>query len=597
MSIVPLVRVTFVGIIADKKRLLDDLHQRGCLEIIPLENKAKTATGGPSSDAREALKFLLSSPHRRRQASDDTLFDATTVERKSLELRGRLQTLEAERDELLQRIAAIKPFGEFQFVSADQMGGLRFWFYAVPHKEMPKVNPAADGDELAWEVVGRDNLFRYIVVVSPSAPTGMPVPRKHIGARSPRELSLHLEETELAIEDTQAERAYLSRWCLLFAKSLTDLEDAAARANAAQQTCDRGPVFALEAWAPEERAEELAAYAQQQGFFFESRLPEAYEEPPTLMRNLPRVEVGESLVNFYMTPGYWTWDPSAIVFVSFAIFFAMIMADAGYATLLGAALLIFWSRLGRSEGGRRFRPLLGLIVIVSMVYGALVGSYFGVTPPEGSLLSRLHLLDMNNSNLMMGISILVGGAHVILANVMDARRYADWRDGLGSIGWAAIVTGGLLFGAGSVFPAFAWLTYLGGGTFAAGLLLVIGFSARHEKPIKRLLYGALGLTKLSAAFGDILSYLRLFALGLASASLAMAFNDMAAGIRDSMPRLGLVLAVLILLFGHALNLLLCISSGVIHGLRLNVIEFFNWGLKDEGRRFIPFRRKEGTLWN
>ncbi|MCR9118885.1 MAG: hypothetical protein NXI22_18265 [bacterium] len=302
-------------------------------------------------------------------------------------------------------------------------------------------------------------------------------------------------------------------------------------------------------------------------------------------------------MNFYMTPGYWTWDPSAIVFVSFAIFFAMIMADAGYATLHGAALLIFWSRLGRSEGGRRFRPLLGLIVIVSMVYGALVGSYFGVTPSEGSLLSCLHLLDMNNSNLMMGISILVGGAHVILANVMDARRYADWRDGLGSIGWAAIVTGGLLFGAGSVFPAFAWLTYLGGGTFSVGLLLVIGFSARHEKPIKRLLYGALGLTKLSAAFGDILSYLRLFALGLASASLAMAFNDMAAGIRDSMPRLGLVLAVLILLFGHALNLLLCISSGVIHGLRLNVIEFFNWGLKDEGRRFIPFRRKEGTLWN
>jgi V/A-type H+-transporting ATPase subunit I len=64
-----------------------------------------------------------------------------------------------------------------------------------------------------------------------------------------------------------------------------------------------------------------------------------------------------------------------------------------------------------------------------------------------------------------------------------------------------------------------------------------------------------------------------------------------------MPRLGLLFALLVLLFGHALNLLLGVSSGVIHGLRLNVIEFFNWGLKDEGRRFTPFRRKEGSLWN
>jgi V/A-type H+-transporting ATPase subunit I len=142
----------------------------------------------------------------------------------------------------------------------------------------------------------------------------------------------------------------------------------------------------------------------------------------------------------------------------------------------------------------------------------------------------------------------------------------------------------------------ALLKPLGGGAACLGLLLVVGFSAPHEKPLKRLVQGMLGLTKISAAFGDILSYLRLFALGLASASLATAFNDMAAGLRTGVPRVGLLLALLLLLFGHALNLLLGVSSGVIHGLRLNVIEFFNWGLKEEGRRFTHFRRKEGSLW-
>jgi V/A-type H+-transporting ATPase subunit I len=314
------------------------------------------------------------------------------------------------------------------------------------------------------------------------------------------------------------------------------------------------------------------------------------------MRNAPRFEAGEDLVNFYMTPGYWTWDPSATVVISFAIFFAMIMADAGYAALLGLGLLLVWRRLATTKSGRRFRPLLALIVATSLIYGVLVGSYFGLAPPSTSLLGRMHLLDMNNSALMMGLSVLVGGVHVILANLMDARRHADWRDRLGSTGWACAIAGGLLVGAGMAMPSMAILKGVGTAALVAGVLLVIAYTAPREKPLQRVVQGLLGLTRVSAAFGDILSYLRLFALGLASASLALAFNDMAAGIRSSMPRIGLLLALLVLLFGHTLNLLLGVSSGVIHGLRLNVIEFFNWGLKDEGHRFTPFRRKEGSSW-
>jgi V/A-type H+-transporting ATPase subunit I len=401
---------------------------------------------------------------------------------------------------------------------------------------------------------------------------------------------------ELAIEDAQAERAHLTRWCRLLSRDQDQLDDAAARVGAAQQTCDRDPLFALEAWAPREHVEELAEYAARGGFVFERRPPAPDENPPTLMRNVPRVSAGEDLVNFYMTPGYWTWDPSPVVFVSFAIFFAMILADAGYAAVLGLGLVAGWRRLGRSASGQRLRPLFCLIVLASLIYGVLVGSYFGITPPRESVLGQLHWLDMSNSKLMMGLSVLVGGVHVLLANVMDARRHPKWRDGLASLGWASAVGGGLLLAAGALLPAVALLKPVGGGAIVLGLLLVVAFTAPHEKPLNRLVQGLLGLTKVSAAFGDILSYLRLFALGLASASLALAFNDMAAGLRSGMPRFGLLLALLVLAFGHVLNLLLGVSSGVIHGLRLNVIEFFNWGLREEGHRFAPFRRKEGSLW-
>jgi V/A-type H+-transporting ATPase subunit I len=118
------------------------------------------------------------------------------------------------------------------------------------------------------------------------------------------------------------------------------------------------------------------------------------------------------------------------------------------------------------------------------------------------------------------------------------------------------------------------------------------FSTRISDWLWRILDGLMGLTKISQAFGDTLSYLRLFALGLASAQLAVTFNDLAIGVRE-IPGLGMVLALLILVVGHSINIVLGIMGGVVHGLRLNCIEFFNWSLTDEGYSFRPFCKKEG----
>ncbi|MBI1248013.1 ATPase V [bacterium] len=623
MSIVPLVRVSLVGINRDKDRLLNDLYEFGCLEIIPPESAESTTEDHESQDRfKAALKFLLSSPQRRPQSRDSVRFDPLEVESRAFALKKKLDALEAQRDDVLERMMQARPFGDFDFSPAEQMDRWRLWFYVVPKQAVKALPPNSgtneDGSLYAWEVVQHDNRNNYIVVVSETKPSFMPVPPVEIGKEGTKTLVSRREELELAIEDAQAERAYLTRWCTLLAKSLVALEDAEAREVALHQTTNNDDLFAIEAWVPQEHYEALAEYSAQNGFLCEYRQPDPTDDPPTYMRNRRRSEAGEDLVNFYMTPGYWTWDPSSTVLISFAIFFAMILADAGYAIVLAFGLAWAWSALGQpapgvEEGGdptgqedeeieiaptvgQRFRPMLLLIVITSLIYGVLVGSYFGITPPKQSWLGQLNLLDMSNSRLMMGISVLVGGLHIVLANVMDARRHHDLRDGLASIGWAIVVSGGLLIAAGTTANSLAILKSLGAMGIAVGLVLVVGFTAWREKPLTRLVQGVLGLLKISSAFGDVLSYLRLFALGLASASLATAFNEMAEGVRSGLPRLGLLFALLILLFGHSLNLLLGISSGVIHGLRLNVIEFFNWGLKDEGRRFTPFRRRDGSLW-
>jgi V/A-type H+-transporting ATPase subunit I len=592
VSIVALDKVTLAGHACDKEEVFAELQQIGCLHLIPLTPEGEAAAeAGPSKEAREALRFLASAPQRRRQVTDARRFDALEVERQALDTQRRLYALRNERDFLATRIQNLAPWGDFEFPPLETLGGQRLWFFQVPLRQLQEV--AASG--LRWEIVHEDERFGYVVVVSEEEPEGMPVERVHTGAKSRQELVERLEEVEIELEDVEAERIALTRWCTLLGRALDGLEDRSARAQAAAQTAVADPVYALQAWAPRHRLDELREYAGSRGLALEVAAPDLSEKPPTLFHNAPELRAGEDLVAFYMTPSYWLWDPSSVVFFSFAVFFAMILADAGYALLLGGIVLAYWKKLGGSDSGRRWRVLLSALAGATGIYGVLAGSYFGVSPAPGSLLGALHVLDLGDFSVMMPLSITVGVVHIAFANVMDALRQPRWPQRLPPFGWAAAVVGGLGAWQGTQLPSQT-LLYGGAGLMGLGLLLVVGFSGYGEKPVMRAVKGVSALTGLSNAFGDVMSYLRLFALGLASASLAIAFNDMARDVRQAIPGIGFFFGLLVLVLGHGLNFLLSLSSGFIHGLRLNMIEFFNWGVKEEGNPYRPFEQKESTTW-
>ena len=378
MSIISMYKVTFIGMTAERERLLPDLQKMGCIQIIPLATGTAALAGiAHTAGAYEALKFLHSYPQRRRQVLDKQGFDAVEVQQRTLEARNRLHDLKDERDFLIKRIQDMRPWGEFMLPPLEEMGNLRLWFYVVPHKELPKIEASAP----AWEIIRRDNRFSYVIVVNAEEPVDMPVPRVHLGYKPQHELEARLDQVELAIEDAQAERAYLTRWHDLFSRNLNQLEDLAVCRSAAAHVYSNDQAFALQGWAPADSLSALEDYSKQQALYFTSEAAGQEDNPPTLMRNPSWLSAGEDLVTFYMTPGYQTWDPSGITFVSFVFFFAMILADAGYGAVLGLALMLSWSKMGRSSSGRRFRPLLLSVAVASLGVGALFGSYFGVTPP------------------------------------------------------------------------------------------------------------------------------------------------------------------------------------------------------------------------
>lgn len=587
MTIVRLKKVTLIGHGDDKAKVVDDLQRLGCLHIIPLTADGDVAEhrGAASREALEALAFLASCPYQRRQVSDPRHLNALEVQQQALDLQKRLFGLREDRDYLAQRLKNLEPWGEFEFAPLDEMDGYRMWFFVVPKHKIGLLENVPE----PWEVVNEDHRFAYVIVVSREEPTSVPFERTLTGARSPAALAERLEAVELEIEDTEAARAALTRWCTLFSRSLDGLYDHAERQRVSAQTFDEDPLFALRAWAPASTIDDLNEYAERHGMLLELEDPQPSDEPPTLFDNAPALRAGEDLVTFYRTPAYRLWDPSSVVFFSFAVFFAMIIADAGYGLMLCGVTAWLWRRLAATESGRAWRVLLATLSGTSIAYGVATGSYFGVAPDAHTLLARFRFIDIADNSVMMPLTIAIGGLHIIYASLRDAWRKRLPR-GLASAGWAVMVVGGLLLGATIVDEALPAAP----GTVAVvvGAALVLGFSGYGERPLPRALRGVLALTGVTKIFGDVLSYLRLFALGLASASLAVAFNDMAGDVRSAVPGIGLLFAILILVLGHALNFVLGLASAVIHGLRLNLLEFFDWGVPDEGTLFRAFRRKE-----
>jgi len=591
-------KATVYGRLKNKAAVMASLQDLGCLHLIALQdvhnNKNIAAdNAGPTPAARKAWKFLCGSRPRHRQVHDRQNFDAAYVERKILEIMERLQNLRDEHDFLIKRIEELRPWGDFQLPRREQLPELNLWFYMVPNYQLHRVARR----QRIWHVTHKDNRYSYVVVISKREPRHMPVERSHTGKTPYSQLLRRLEELESEREDLQAERFSLSRWCDLFAQSLDRLEDQASFNAALNLTRDTEKVFAVQGWIPLTEVQQLKEYTSRHGLALTMEAPKREENPPTLMRNPASVISGQKLVSFYMTPGYRLWDPSRVVLFSFAIFFAIVMSDAGYALLLGGLLALFWGRLSRSEAAKEMRQLWLVLFVVSLVWGVLAGSYFGRQPQDIHWLSGLHLLNIQDTQFMLRFSVVLGAVHIGIANFINAWHMAGKKAALAPLGWIAVIAGGVLLWLVSEAVITQALNTFATGLLAGGLVTVLLFTKAEGTVFARLAQGIIALTRITNVFGDVLSYVRLFALGLASASLAMAFNDLAGHVRQAMPAFGTLLAFLLLLLGHGLNFALIIMSGFVHGLRLNFIEFFNWSISEEGYAYRPFCRKESKSWS
>jgi V/A-type H+-transporting ATPase subunit I len=281
-------------------------------------------------------------------------------------------------------------------------------------------------------------------------------------------------------------------------------------------------------------------------------------------------------MNLYSLPSYLEADPTLIMFLTFPLFFGFMLGDVGYGLV---TLALFYVASTKVKGeAKALANALMVASLATILFGFVFGEFFGLEFIEHPLLERA-----TDISTMLLVTVVVGFIHINLGYVVgffNVLKEHGLKDAiLEKASWLVIEAGMILAAAGQMGYIMSEATYAGAAVFVLGIAMLL----KGE--------GITGVIELPALFSNILSYTRLFAVGLASVSLALVINKFAT---QFMQQGGIYVpvAILVLLVGHTINIMLGILGPFLHSLRLHYVEFFTKFFKGGGERFIPFGYEE-----
>ncbi len=615
-----------------------ELSQRaGFMEFIGLSHKKALELTDDIKTVLAAIK--IAKKHEIHPLQVPPLPDnAVQLAAKMIELNSMLEHLLEEKRLLIAEIARISPFGHFSIADLQQIekeGKRVLQFFCMKSdlaREIslpPEVQYISTEYDLDYFVAINKERTQYhkMIEILIDRPVG--------------DLNKRLYEVDERIAQLESDVRHYSNALPFLQSGLLDLlNDYHLALTKHDASIFEQAMFAIEAWVPETKIKALYGILSGLDVLAEEIAIEPRDHIPTCMENKGIGKVGEDIVNIYDTPSHTDKDPSIWVLASFALFFAMIVADAGYGLIYFLIGLYYKYKFPNMNAtGRRFVKLVLILGCCTMIWGASTAAFFGIeigpnnpyrkfsflhtmaakkaeyhlerkddvyqeyvkdfpsiataanghdflvdamTDKNGTV--RYPALEIFYDNILMEISLLIGIIHISLSFIRYMRR--NWS----GFGWILFMWGGYLYfpkilNATTIFNfmsivskpvAYAW----------GEQMLLIGFSLALLTAIIQRKWGAIHeLMNVVQIFGDVLSYIRLYALALAGMMVASTFNNL--GISA-----GIVGGIFIILFGHLTNISLSIMGGVIHGLRLNFLEWYHYSFEGSGRLFNPLRLKK-----
>lgn len=374
---------------------------------------------------------------------------------------------------------------------------------------------------------------------------------------------------------------------------------------AAEQSRGTESCYFLEAWLPADAEDKVKKVLEDTGSVvaFEFSDPKEGEKVPSLVKNSWLVSKYQAVTNMYSVPAYGEIDPNPFVAVFFFIFFGVMMSDAGYGLILaiGATLLLMLKK--PKNGDMALVYIIAMGGVSTFIWGVLFGGWFGIELAPGSFLDKLKWfspLEGDGALKMMGLSMALGIVQILVGMGINAAtliRDGKWLWALTDIGgWYAIFIGIGCLAVGMVLDsAPSWLNIVAIVLFVLGFIGLTIKGGRNKKGVAKIFGGLPELYDITGFLSDVLSYARLFGLGLSTGVVALVINNICGVIAGFFPEnirfIGWIISSPILVFGHVFNIAINALGAYVHNCRLQYIEFFKKFYTGEGHQFTPLGGK------
>lgn len=602
--IVPMSKVYIVTQSHNRDRLLGALARLGVVHVEPVD-PGKAVAKDLTMRAIAALSHALQTLQPIEPSGDipdvpalDAAREAISIYKVIADEEDRLSTLHRKADQL-----ALWGNVELKQLERLRSADIELKFFSVAQKDLSGFE--AECIETMTELPGRETIIAVIdrtgKFQAPEGAKEIPWPATDLPA-----VKKEAAEVDASLKRHHKRLAELANLVEAIQHQLRHYQVEADFCVAQNSGLSNDALFALQGWVPSKKAESLSSDLTEKNISaaVEVMPVEEQEEPPTLIEYPRWASPIKALFDILGTlPGYKEYDVSPFFMVALPLFAAMLIGDTGYGVILAGAGLAFYRRIVHAAG----KPSAHLLIIfglATMVWGILTANYFGITPQtlinaghEGAAKMMLAVAPLWRFDgkearaLIMKISLIIGCVHLVLAHLHSAVKLFPDTRAYSEVAWSVILV--------TMLVVIWYLMFLGVDRMPAsiGVVLLAGFVGASwftkplRNPLKRFVIGfASSILPLLSTFSDIMSYIRLFAVGLASYYIADAFNGLGAQVADSATWIG---GAPIVIFGHALNIGLAAIAIFAHGVRLNMLEFSNnVGVKWAGYAYRPFKKEQ-----
>ncbi len=596
----------------DRNRLLDALRAVGAVHLAPLDAAkavAEEKTVAEIDGLRRALQILGNiAPQGETPeiTAGEAAHETLRIQQRSAERRSRLAALH-------HQLVQLEVWGDVTLAQLNELrqAGIEPQFFVIPRDVVGEVK--AEFFAVIRELPGKNRLVAVI-----DRPGGAQVPEQARAMPLPKQdrptIRAEAAEIDAALKRDSERLGQLARLASAIKAELAGLCEQAQYTIAQRGGLAEEHLYAVQGWVPAEKAQSLVKDLTAAGLDVAIQALEPAEEdnPPTLIGYPRWARPIKGLFDVLGTlPGYRETDLSPFFMIALPIFAAMLIGDAGYGLIFLLLPLIFY-RQAVAKVGKVQVQLLMVLGGATIVWGMLAGNIFGLSPQNliaagtpwsaaGESLSRLQLIRGSveqQAQTIMKLSFIIAAIHLSLAQLRQALALAPNPCALAKLGWAVFLWGifntiwYLFFGSQQSPPQpphwlTPWLLSIG-----AGLAILFAYPGRNLSKTIGLGLASFPLTAI-ATFSDSISYIRLWGVGLASTIIAQTVNTLGAQTAGAATWF---VGGFVVLFGHALNIAMCMIAILAHGVRLNMLEFSsNTGVQWAGYPYKPFavaERKE-----